>query len=298
MSIRVVVGLALAAVSCALPDDFVKAAAAGGGSGVAGAGGEGGGGGGGGSAGAGGAGGGAGGVGGMGVGGMGGGGSGGCPSVPFGDDFAGTTLMGWTEGPNNDPTYVVDSVESGDLVLIANDAMPANYGWYGQSSRGWFVYRQACGDFAAVIYVSATSHVMPANPPGGEFNSVGLLARDPTSSPMEYWAYVSVGRQQGLVGAETKYTAGGTSTLMGYSNGYSDDAEVLLCRFGDQLRLATRVHGGSWEVHADLGPAQITLPETVQIGVAANAWMDRDLEARVHGIDFHIPTSLADCLPP
>jgi hypothetical protein len=251
-------------------------------------------------------GGGAGGVGGGGAGGggsgPGGGGTGGeCFPAPNNDTFAGPSLVDWDEGPNNDGVIVSEAFEGGNLVLRAQDSNSNTYGWFGQSSRGWFIYRQACGDFLMIAHVSATAVSSTSLPPGGQYNSVGLLARDGVSAH-EYWTYLSVGSQNGLIGAETKRTSfdvnGGMSVLVGYPNGYVDDADVLMCRFGDSIRLATRAHDTTnWNVHDEYEPAELVLPREVQVGVALNAWSGRDLEAIVHDIYFHTPLTYEACLP-
>ena len=233
-----------------------------------------------------------------GVAGMGGGGMGGnsnCPVVPMNDEFSvNGPVTGWMAGPV--AANVTTTVTGGELEIIANTTTTT---WF-QNNRGWFIHRAAQGDFAAVMDVHVYSASMGTGViPLGNFNWAGIIARDPagTGNSDENWVAVSFGRQDtaALFGGEHKYTVNSVSVKANAALGSAMVAQLGLCRVGNNIRVSGREDGGTWQTLANYTSTQITLPDTVELGIAASVFETPDLTARVDSIRFACPTTLNDC---
>jgi len=183
---------------------------------------------------------------------------------------------------------------------------PKAGGWYG-SYEGPFLYKMVRGDFRVETWVSAAKPGNPDAPPDEQFNSAGLLVRDPEHGPgHDDWVMVNVGRQLGeLVGSEGKTTVASQSTLELIDGAHR--GRLRICRVGSAVVLARMLEGETaWrQIHRF---DRADLPADVQVGMVATAWNTAeqepelgrapDVEARFDYVRFAVPRSEADCVAP
>lgn len=206
----------------------------------------------------------------------------------------------WDEVEGETRTEHLDVAESTAGMLTLR---PRAGGWYG-SYRGPLIYKMVKGDFRVETWVSAHKLGNVEVPPDEQFNSAGLLARDPEHGPgHDDWVMVNVGRQLGaLVGSEGKTTVGSQSTLELVEGAFR--GRLRMCRVGGVVIVARMLEGESeWRVLNRFERGD--LPESLQVGMVATGWntgeeqpeLSRvpDLEARFDYVRFAGVGSEADC---
>jgi serine/threonine protein kinase len=208
-------------------------------------------------------------------------------SVPdASDSFAGDRLSKrWTI---LQPQSGKVTVEKGALVLIPD----ANTGWY-QAGHGMLLYEEIKGDFVATARLSAKSLSNPSGPPTRQFNSAGLVARDPNSTPTtEMWIMISLGQQGSFPGTKTEPTCHShsqptfqpTSTMAG---------ELRLARIGTKFSLLRRLDGEQeWRLLKEHQFPEV--PDVLQVGPAVNAYQAADIRATFDSVRIDVPTSASD----
>lgn len=180
------------------------------------------------------------------------------------------TLDEWTrlsdvEGTEA-PYDVLDIDESaeGRLTLI-----PRAGGWYNDFS-GPFLFKTYRGDFILETSVLAGNVADLDAPPTENFNSAGLMLRDPASGTYtENWVIHNVGMQNGAgVATETKTTTDSVSALLLFPG--PNRGRLRICRFGDQIIMARKLDGESefTETHRYTRD----FPDTMQVGMMSNGW--------------------------
>lgn len=207
----------------------------------------------------------------------------------------------WDEVDGEVRTEHLDLAQSNAGMLTLR---PKAGGWYG-TFAGPLVYKMVSGDFRVETWVSAAKVGNPEVPPDEQFNSAGLLARDPEHGPgHDDWVMVNVGRQLGgLVGSEGKTTVGSQSTLELVEGGFR--GRLRICRVGSTMIVARRLEGETaWRV---LGRYERgDLPEDLQVGMVATGWntgeevpeLGRvpDVEGRFDYVRFAVPGAESDCM--
>jgi hypothetical protein len=208
----------------------------------------------------------------------------------------------WDQVEGDDPRHdLLDLAQTnpGRLTL-----RPKAGGWYG-SYQGPLIYKMVRGDFRVETWVSAAKIGNPDAPPDEQFNSAGLLARDPEHGPgHDDWVMVNTGRQLGaLVGSEGKTTVGSQSTLELVDGAFR--GRLRICRVGSVFVLARMLEGETqWRVINRYERGD--LPGDLQVGMVATAWntsevepdlsLAPDVEATFDYVRFGAPGSEAGCV--
>ena len=157
----------------------------------------------------------------------------------FDNEFDGDTLSGWSlrhrvEGTEAQYTRLdVGRTISGALTIEPRQTP----GWFANGDAP-LIFKLVNRDFSVETDVLAESVASPGLPPTSDFNSVGLMARDPGgASGPENYVMVNVGRQDGRIaggiGSETKTTVDSRSTLQLRAG--SNRGRLTLCRVGDVI---------------------------------------------------------------
>ena len=183
---------------------------------------------------------------------------------------------------------------------------PKAGGWYADNESP-FIYKMIRGDFMVEIQVNAAHRERADDPPDEQFNSAGMMARDPASVPgRANWVMFNTGRQLGeQVASEGKTTVNSESTLElidGPHHGL-----LRMCRVGAALVLARQLDGEtSFSVVHRFDRSD--LPTDLQVGLVAGAWNTSaenpdtsrtpDLEATFDYIRFSAIATEADCTAP
>lgn len=208
----------------------------------------------------------------------------------------------WHQVQGEDPRHTLLDVAQTNPGMLT--LRPRAGGWYG-AYQGPLLYKMVRGDFRVETSVSAAKIGDPQAPPDEQFNSAGLIARDPEYGPgHDDWVMVNTGRQLGtLVGSEGKTTVGSQSTLE-LSEG-PPRGQLRICRVGSGIVLARRLEGETaWRVMNRYDRPD--LPEDLQVGMVATGWNTAeqdpdlgrtpDLEATFDYVRYALPSSEADCV--
>lgn len=202
----------------------------------------------------------------------------------FSDEFDdATTIENWTlhnSGPlsaNYYETLILDdSLIEGSLVANAPLGQltlipgPSHCGWYA-NTMGPLIYKMVEGNFSVTTYVSVQNKNDLGNAPTSDYNSAGLLIRDPDTEGSENYIMCNLGLQsyQNGVGTETKNTDNGVSTL--YLNPDELEGWIRICRVGNTIRTFKQT-GGDTEWVLLLEQERPDFPNSLQVGLMANGW--------------------------
>ncbi len=180
---------------------------------------------------------------------------------------------------------------------------PRAGGWFG-AFQGPLVYQMVSGDFMVETWVSASKVGSPDAPPDEQFNSAGLMARDPAHGEgHDNWLMFNTGRQTGTqVGTEGKTTVNSQSTLE-LADG-ARQGRLRMCRLGSAFIFARHLEGEtSFTVTNRYDRPD--LPPDLQVGLIVNGWntsdqqpdlsRTSDLEATFDYIRYSVPGGEADC---
>lgn len=180
---------------------------------------------------------------------------------------------------------------------------PRTSGWFG-GFEGPLLYKMIRGDFMVETSVAATKIGDPSVPPDEQFNSAGLLVRDPVHGEgRANWVMYNVGRQLGeRVASEGKTTVNSESTLE-LADG-ANRGRLRICRLGSSFILARQLEGESQFIVTQRYERG-DLPAEVQVGMIVNGWNSSgqqpdlsrtpDLEATFDYVRFSVPTGEGDC---
>ena len=202
-------------------------------------------------------------------------------------------------------------------------------GWF-LDRKGPFIYKEVTGNFAIVVQMRIGTADNIDAVPTGEFNSAGIVARDPSSyDPAnpdaignERWLMYNIGYQAGgALQSETKTTfAGnnGSQSALFLTDISSNEGRLIMCRLGDTFHFFRNLDGDgeTWtkEVQTDAnlffsnvdlqGPdyaggfTRSDIGETVQLGLMANRWRSyggSGVRVEFDYARFATPNSLEDC---
>lgn len=208
------------------------------------------------------------------------------------------TVANWTDGPSTAfDFYDIDETTPEQLTVEPQQCV-----WY-MENQGWALFKEVTGDFAIVARVEAAGLATPGDPPAEQFNSAGVIARDPASAPgSENWLVHNVGFQETSVATEAKTTVDSVSVYR-LTDG-APSGEVAICRLGSMFHLFRRLDGeAEWtETTSEDDPAyppydRADLPDTLEVGIMANAFAPTpDILARFEYVHFTRPTSLEECV--
>ncbi|MEP7121803.1 MAG: hypothetical protein ABJE95_12865 [Byssovorax sp.] len=214
---------------------------------------------------------------------------------PFNNFSTADSLAGWTVLlPSNFQSVSAQMALPGGLTLTPKPVF--NNGWF-QSTIGPLLYREITGDFLITAHVRAVRVSNPEAPPGGQYNTAGLLARKPNEAT---WVLNDVGSQLTTVGAIDKVTTDGSTDKLPGDNGTpgSNLATLAICRLGDTFHLVRRFDGMmSPTVTTSHTFAPGVMPKTLQVGmIVGNYGGELDVEGVFDFVRFDCPMVDADCL--
>ncbi len=204
----------------------------------------------------------------------------------FQDDFSESQLSKhWTI---LEPESGRVAIEDGSLVMVPN----ADTGWY-NDGHGMLISQEVKGDFVATARLSVRGVRNPLGPPTEQFNSAGLLARDPGSGPTsEKWIMISLGQQASSLGTKTEPTWESQSWPE-FQRTSATGGALRLARMGNRFSLLKRLDGEQkWTL---LTEHQLpNTPEVLQVGPAVNAYQAADIRAAFESVRITVPVSAGD----
>ncbi len=221
----------------------------------------------------------------------------------FSDEFDdGTSLSDWSlrhvvESTSQQYTTLdIDTSRAGYLTIIPTQTP----GWFGGGTAP-LIFKTITGNFAVETRVIADSLSNPGNPPGSNFNSAGLMARDPAGATgPENYIMLNTGRQDNRiptgVGSETKTTVNSSSTL--FLDQGANSGRLILCRVGNTFYSFRFLDDDSdWTATDNF--VRNDLPATLQVGMVVNAFAaPPDLRAEFDYIRLRpTPSVVGDCTP-
>jgi hypothetical protein len=169
----------------------------------------------------------------------------------------------------------------GRLVMVCG----ATY-WYA-GVTGPYVYQLTWGDFSATTRVWSLDRNDPSMPPQYEFNSTGLILRNPDASNGQNYVMTNLGMQAYAngIGTESKTTINSISTL--YLDPDDYEGEVRITRTGTMIRTYKRTGGDIDFVLLDEFDRP-DIPDTVQIGMVLNGYTNTpDIRGEFDYIHFN-----------
>ena len=190
----------------------------------------------------------------------------------------------------------IDTTAPGKLVVV-----PTVSAWF-EDLMATFLYKEVTGDFVVEVDAAAYQKGTAQGAPTQQYNSAGLLIRDPSSvTGSQDWLMYNIGYQDSGLGFEGKATTGSQSELHFADTEGQHAARLRMCRLGNTVRMLRRLPGEpTWtETHVFPGsfPATpaFTLPATVQVGIIDNAYLVAGVRAEFEYIHFARVTDPADC---
>ena len=207
------------------------------------------------------------------------------------DDFEDGSLdPAWTVFRDS----IVDIEESAGALGLTPSQMQL---WFNQLQAS-FVYKNVSGNFKVTATVRPRQASAPTVSPSGTFEMGGLMARKAVAEGAgseEDYVFVTVGYDGTEMVVETKGTNDGLSlfTTTGWG---AMDAELRLCRVGDQFWLYKRPEGQPAWIQATTY-VRPDMPATIQLGplVCANE-ASPDLLVLFDEVTYGDVTVQADCL--
>jgi len=213
------------------------------------------------------------------------------PPTAFVDDFDDpTTLEHWDvlrlpDGTDPHDQLDIDNTRPGWLTVL-----PApDHAWY-NDGMGPALTRTVTGDFLIETRVQTHSRNNPDAAPDAQYNSAGLIVRDPASARgSQNWLVVNVGRQAPATGTEVKTTTNSRSVLQLHEG--RAHATLRLARIGSTIYALRRYpDDDAWTLIRTF--ARPDLPPTVQVGRMANGWTPHaDLTAQYDYARISTPDS-------
>lgn len=194
-------------------------------------------------------------------------------------------------GPAQYSTLDINGSHAGRATIV-----PTSSGWF-QDGKAPFLFKLVTGDFVVQIHVNARNSANPNAAPTQEFNSAGLLARDPASvTGSENWIMYNVGFQSSVerVATERKSTVDSASALF-FRDGFHS-GRLAICRLGDTFRMFRRLDNeNAWSEEPEPF-VRSDLPDRLQVGITANGFSaPPDITAEFDYVRFSVPSSIADC---
>lgn len=219
------------------------------------------------------------------------------PLAVLTDEFEADDLTAWNV--YNPHTSDV-SVDGGEMELLPN----LNAWWFG-GQEAVHVSKSVTGDFSITAKVEVTNLLDGPTVPGAPYRIGGIMLRDPNAAPGQPNTYhMGIGNMNtGVVTAVSKSTAQGYSdvntistTVWPGDNSQWDgkEAEMRLCRVGDQLSAYIRIQDEPWtRFDSHVRP---DMPAIVSAGpVAYTGFEQEDLRATFDWVEYQTITDPADC---
>ncbi len=212
------------------------------------------------------------------------------------DEFEADDLAAWDV--YNPQTSEV-SVDGGEMELLPN----LNAWWYG-TDEAVHVNKGVTGDFSVTAKVEVTNLLDGPTVPGAPYRIGGIMLRDPNATPGAPNTYhMGIGNMNtGVATAVSKSTAEGysdvnvvpTSTWPNNPSWSGTEAEMRLCRVGDEVSAYVRIQDEPWtKFDTHIRP---DLPATLAAGpVAYTGFAEEDLKATFDWVEFKTISHPDDC---
>lgn len=170
-------------------------------------------------------------------------------------DVSGTIWSGILFNGGTSPTQ--NAVLSQALATSGHLTLGSSNGnWENVQDDGYFLYLNVSGDFTATMQVIG----MQIN----DFNTAGLMARNPDASGGESWFQTLVFPRFN-VGQHMRYVVGGVQTDGSNAGTNTSSGWIQLVRTGDQFQSLYSADGISYSV---IGSATLAnMPSTLQLGI-------------------------------
>jgi hypothetical protein len=189
------------------------------------------------------------------------------------------------------------TVENGWLVVTSSSGI-----WEDEAENFFLSRGMIRGDFVMRARVRASRVDDPSMPPFLEFNSVGIMARDPMgATDPENWALNHAGFQSTDLGTRSAFTLEG-NTIQELRATTGPEVELVLCRIGNGFRMyyVEPAYPGQWTNSGFF--EWNTFPETLEVGIALDTFgIQPHLRGEVDWIRFAVPLVWDDCtadIPP
>jgi len=230
--------------------------------------------------------------------------AGGNPDTPvqpaaFSDEFDTDSLADWQRRHQVEGTAAqYTRLDIGQSQVGALTIVPTlTPGWF-RDGDAPLLFKTVTGDFSVEVQVHAESTQGNGLAPRNDFNSAGVMARDPRGATgSENHIMLNIGRQNGTidnrVGSETKTTVNSNSQLFLQSG--TNRGRLTLCRVGNLFTSFRWLDNetGWTETNAF---ERADLPDTLQVGMVVNGYSGPDLVATFDYIRLRVPSSLDDCV--
>ena len=220
-------------------------------------------------------------------------------TTEFSDEFDIDTLSDWSL------RHEVENSPAQYTVLEINRSAPGALTIVPTLTPGWFadgdaplVFKLVSGNFSIETDVLAESSASSGLPPGQNFNSGGLMARNPQQpGGVENHVMVNLGRQNeslpGFTGSESKSTRDSNSRLTLQAG--SNHGRLILCRVDTTFYTYRQMDNEtSWTRIGEI--SRPDLPDTLQAGMVANGFTGPDIRATFDYIRLHIPVTESQCI--
>ena len=212
----------------------------------------------------------------------------------YDDDFTdGRIGDGWTLF--NESLFEVAEA-NGRLHIIPQQKVT----WY-KAKNGPFIYTLIEGDFTLTARVLTRQTDQPEQFPNDQdrrYEYAGIMMRNPASdsSGLENYLFAVVGFHRRNLAVETKSTTNDVSEMVQDKAWQSGDAELRICRVGQDFYLFKRHLGDSeWTLQQSFERPDIG--ETVQAGLISYAQNESpDLDAAFEYVSFQRISHPADCI--
>ena len=196
-----------------------------------------------------------------------------------------------------------DQVEGGRVLSDKIDIGESRKGWLTivpKSGTGWYrdgmgpmLFRIIEGDFLVETRVEIKSRNAENQPPQANFNSAGLIVRNPESGQgTQNWVVVNVGKQNPDLGTEVKTTTNSDSVLSLQPDKHN--GRLRLARIGTTIYALKKLDGESeWTLIRQF--SRPDLPAKVQVGLMCNGWgSNGDAIAHFDYVRYSVPKSPSD----
>ncbi len=174
--------------------------------------------------------------------------------------------------------------------------------WY-MDEIATFIYKEVAGDFLVEVDVGAYM-LDTQNPPNALYNSAGIMLRDPASVPGDQnWIEYNIGYQLEFVGLEGKATSASVSELILLET-VGSTARLRICRLGSEVRMLSWTPADPAWIETHVYPDSfvatpgLVVPETVQVGMVANAYVVADMHAEFEYVRLRAVSDETDCAAP
>ncbi|WP_144394272.1 DUF1349 domain-containing protein [Pleionea sediminis] len=216
-----------------------------------------------------------------------------CDVSVLSDDFENnTTLSEWLlrHQVENTPSQITE------LTINANGQLQFNLEssyWY-LNNVAPLVFKELAGNFMVTVQLAALNENNASLPPGSQYNSAGLMVRDPQSAnSAQNYVMLDLGQQGSGTGTLTRNTTN-SSTPFQYQPG-TFTGELRICRVGDNYQLLRRLSNETEWLLLD-SYMRPDIPSVVQVGMVINAYQSpSDMNALFDFIEFATPVSTAQC---